>query len=75
MWTVVYVAPNRSRAEVLRQTLAREGLLACLRETGLGHNGAVASPVEILVPEGEAEEAHHILCAILSKGAGQAPDG
>ncbi|MCR4426020.1 MAG: DUF2007 domain-containing protein [Firmicutes bacterium] len=60
MWTVVYIAPNRSEAELVKGLLEGEGLLVMLRPVGVPHLGDAAS-VEVLVPEAEAEEAHDIL--------------
>lgn len=64
MWTVVYIAPNRSSAEMLKEVLTNEGLLVMLRPIGVPHLGDSAA-VEILVPESEAEEAHEILSTAL----------
>ncbi|HHX50083.1 MAG TPA: glutamate decarboxylase [Clostridia bacterium] len=66
MWTVVYIVPNRTMAESLKDALADEGLLVMLRAAGslqLGEAGAV----EILVPESEAEEAHEVISKKLSR--------
>ena len=60
MWTVVYIAPNRSTAEMLKEVLTTEGLLVMLRSAGVPHLGD-SGAVEILVPESEIEEAHEIL--------------
>jgi hypothetical protein len=60
MWTVVYIAPNRTAAEMLKQVLTGEGLLVMLRPIGVPHLGDSGS-VELLVPESEVEEAHEIL--------------
>lgn len=60
MWTVVYIAPNRATAEMLKSYLATEGLLVMLRSVGVPHLGDSGS-VEILVPESEVEEAHEVL--------------
>lgn len=60
MWTVVYIAPNRATAEMLKEILTSEGLLVMLRSTGIPHFGD-GGAVEILVPESEAEEAYEIL--------------
>ncbi len=60
MWTVVYIAPNRTNAEIIKEILSTEGLLVMLRAAGIpqfGDSGAV----EVLVPESEAESAHEIL--------------
>ncbi|NPV27568.1 MAG: glutamate decarboxylase [Firmicutes bacterium] len=64
MWTVVYIAPNRASAEMLKQVLTSEGLLVMLRPIGVPHLGDSAA-VEVLVPESEAEEAHEILSTAL----------
>ncbi|MBO8168968.1 MAG: DUF2007 domain-containing protein [Thermoanaerobacteraceae bacterium] len=60
MWTVVYIAPNASLAEKLREKLAQEGLLVTLRAAGSASISESGS-VEILVPESEAEEASEII--------------
>ena len=60
MWTVVYIAPNRATAEMLKNYLTAEGLLVMLRPVGVPHLGDSGS-VEILVPESEVEEAHEVL--------------
>lgn len=62
MWTVVYIAPNRPVAEMLRDVLEAEGIMASLRPIGVPHMGEAAS-VEILVPESEIEEATEIINA------------
>ncbi|NMB39070.1 MAG: DUF2007 domain-containing protein [Firmicutes bacterium] len=60
MWTVVYIAPNRVVADMIKELLHNEGLLVMLRPIGAPHLGASGS-VEILVPNLEAEEAHDII--------------
>lgn len=60
MWTVVYIAPNKTQAEMLKEVLAQEGVLVMLRPIGLPHLGDAGS-VEILVPESEVDEALEIL--------------
>ncbi|NLN28150.1 MAG: glutamate decarboxylase [Firmicutes bacterium] len=62
MWTVVYIAPNRPVAEMLREILEAEGIMASLRPIGVPHMGEAAN-VEILVPESEIEEAAEIINA------------
>jgi hypothetical protein len=65
LWTVVYIASNRNKAEKLKDALVSEGLLVNLR--GLGNDPDNKSKaVEILVPESEAEEANEIINGILS---------
>ncbi|BBB92722.1 MAG TPA: hypothetical protein PKA28_03165 [Methylomusa anaerophila] len=61
MWTVVYIASNRAQAELLKNVLCNEGVLANTRPAG------VVSTLgdglyEILVLESEADEAHAIIC-------------
>lgn len=65
MWTVVYIAPNRATAEMLKNYLDGEGLLVMLRSVGVPHLGD-SSSVEILVPESEVEEANEILSTAIS---------
>jgi hypothetical protein len=61
MWTVVYIAANRAQAEMLRNLLCNEGVLANLRPAGV--ISALGDGLyEILVLESEADEAHEILC-------------
>lgn len=60
MWTVVYIAPNKTIAEMLKEVLTNEGVLVMLRPIGLPHLGETGS-VEILVPESEVDEAMEIL--------------
>lgn len=60
MWTVIYVARNRTEAEMLKGILSQEGILVMLRAVGVPHLGNSGS-VEILVPSSEAEEANEIL--------------
>jgi len=64
VWTVVYIAPNRPTAEMLKEMLTKEGLLVMLRSVGVPHLGD-SGAVEILVPKGEAEEAHEILAGVV----------
>lgn len=60
MWTVVYIAPNKTSAETYKRILVNEGLLVQLRPIGAPNQNDNGS-VEILVPESEAEEAHEII--------------
>lgn len=62
MWTVVYVAPNRPIAEMLKDLLEGAGILSMLRPLGVPQFGDSAS-VEILVSESEVEEANEIIAA------------
>lgn len=60
MWTVVYIAPNRVIADMLKELLDNEGILTLLRPIGPPHLGVAAS-VEILVPDSEIEEATEVI--------------
>ncbi len=60
MWTVVYIAPNRTMAEQLKSILEMEGVLVMLRPIGAPQLGDSAA-VEIMVPQSEAAEAAEIL--------------
>lgn len=64
MWTVVYIAPNKSIAEALKRVLSDEGLLVMLRIAS-SFSVEELGAFEILVPESEAEEAHEILSGAL----------
>ncbi|MFZ5590418.1 MAG: glutamate decarboxylase [Bacillota bacterium] len=56
MWTVVHIAPNKKEAERMQQYLTNEGFLVKVRPISL-HADGENTPVEILVPEAEVEEA------------------
>jgi len=60
VWTVVYIAPNRPVAEMLREMLEAENIAVMLRPIGVPHMGDAAN-VEILVPQSEREEAADIV--------------
>lgn len=64
MWTVIYIAPNLGRAELLKEILVSEGLMVRLRSAGIPQSGNEGA-VEILVPESETEEAHEILSSVV----------
>lgn len=66
MWTVIYIGPNRSEAERIREILTREGLLCKPRLADLTTVGDTGY-IEILVPEAEAEEALEILQGVLER--------
>ncbi|WP_168198231.1 hypothetical protein [Crassaminicella thermophila] len=53
MWTVVYMAHNQTDADKIKLRLVQEGFLVKLKRQD--------SVYEILVPNGEVEEAHEIL--------------
>lgn len=60
MWTVVYIAPNKTVAERLKMLLATEGFLVKLRMLGFPQINNTCS-VEVLVPESEVDEAMEII--------------
>lgn len=64
MFKVIYIAPNPKVADHLVACLAEEGLMATKRVLqGAGEEGN--GPVEILVPQSEAAEAHEVLSHLL----------
>jgi hypothetical protein len=65
MWTVVYIAPSMNMAQRVKQVLESEGLLVTVRPLEADAEGR--GSVEILVPEGEAEEAHEVLANHLGR--------
>ncbi len=67
MWKVVYIAPNRSVAERLRDILHGEGILATLRPLGGKEIPAFQErgSFEVLVPESELEEATDVLSGVI----------
>ncbi|MBP2650621.1 MAG: hypothetical protein H6Q74_1446 [Firmicutes bacterium] len=60
MWTVVYIAANRSQAEAMKKFLCDEGILANIRSAGFSMQGD--GMYDVMVLESEADEAHTILC-------------
>lgn len=62
MWRSVHTAPNRPIAEMLKGLLEEAGIEIVLRPADVPHMGA-AGAVELLAPEGKAEEAVEILRA------------
>ena len=66
MWTVVYIAPNKSTAELLKKVLENEGILANIKPIGLISDHQEQN-FEVSVLEGEAEEALDILNSALGK--------
>ncbi|VBB08735.1 Hypothetical protein LUCI_4013 [Lucifera butyrica] len=60
MWTVVYIAANRAQAEMLKNVLRTEGVLANTRPVNV--STLADGLYEILVLESEANEAHAVLC-------------
>ncbi|MDI6870922.1 MAG: glutamate decarboxylase [Bacillota bacterium] len=62
MLTVVHIAPNREAAEAAKARLEEEGLLVVVRAVEEVQRGE-RRYYEVLVPQGEAEEALAILNA------------
>jgi hypothetical protein len=61
MWTAIYIASNRAQAEMLKNLLCDEGILANMRPVGV-ISTLGDGMYEILVLESEADEAHAIIC-------------
>lgn len=59
MWTVVYIATSSAAADRLVGVLREEGLMVTMRPIDSSADGK--GSIEILVPDGEAEEAHEVL--------------
>lgn len=66
-WIVVYIAPNRPVAEMLRELLQREGLLATVRSACIPHMGDLGN-FEVLVPSSEAQEASELITQVMGRG-------
>lgn len=60
MWTVIYLAPDKEKAEEIKQHLQEEGFLVMLRSAGTQEVDEL-STVEVLVPETEAQEAQDLI--------------
>lgn len=60
MWTVIYIAKNKKAAERVQELLAQEGMLAKIQPVNKGCDREDGY-FEILVPEGEAEDAQNII--------------
>ena len=60
MWNVVYVANSKENAQHIKSNLEKEGLLVNIRPLSFSSEIESGS-FEVLVPKGEAEEAHEIL--------------
>jgi hypothetical protein len=59
MWVVVYIAPNRRIAAILKQLLEIEGILVKLKETDSTANED--RNVEVMVTQLEIEEANEVI--------------
>ncbi|SHJ44551.1 hypothetical protein SAMN02745975_02113 [Geosporobacter subterraneus DSM 17957] len=57
MWTVVYMAHNQADGEKIKDLLGSEGFLVKIRAIGKEDDRVY----EVLVPNGEVQEAHDVL--------------
>lgn len=64
MWTVVYIAPTEEIARRVKEILEGDGVLVNLRAVDVEEGG---HSTEVMVPEGEAEEAQEILAQNLGR--------
>lgn len=60
MWTVIYIAQNKKMADKIEKLLTEEGMLVKVQSVSKKLQGEDGY-YEVLVPEGEAEEAQNIL--------------
>ena len=60
MWEVVYLAPNRSIAEMLKDLLEKNGIPAMLRSADIPHLGPMGK-VDILTSKEQVEEAKALI--------------
>lgn len=68
MFMVIYIAPNLKVADHILLCLSEEGLMATKRALQ-GASDEGNGPVEIMVPQSEAAEAHEILSHLLCSQA------
>ena len=59
MWVVIHIAANQTQAEMIKNMLISEGILANIRASGAAFLGD--GMYEVTVPESEVEEAEQIL--------------
>ena len=65
MWTVVYIAPTQEIAQKVKRLFEDDGILVHLRRVEMDDAGRAST--EIMVLEGEAEEAQEILTQHLGR--------
>jgi hypothetical protein len=58
MWIVVYIAPNRKVASILKELLELEGILVKLKGLNVMND---AQNVEVMVSDLEIEEANEVI--------------
>lgn len=59
MWMVVYIAPNRKVASLLKELLETEGILVKLKESKFSQKEG--KNIEVMVSEMEVEEANEVI--------------
>ncbi|NLY75338.1 MAG: glutamate decarboxylase [Firmicutes bacterium] len=59
MWMVVYIAPNRKVANILKELLETEGILVKLKESK--YSSKEEKNIEVMVSEMEIEEANEVI--------------
>lgn len=59
MWMVVYIAPNRKVASLLKELLETEGILVKLKESKVSQKDG--KNIEVMVSEMEVEEANEVI--------------
>ena len=60
LWTVLYVAPNQTMANRIKEFMETEGILVRLHPIGLRTVGSYTN-FEVLVTEAEIDEAQEVL--------------
>ena len=60
MWIVIYITQNKETAATVKKLLRDAGLLVKMRSIGLRASEQYGC-YEILLPESEVQEGHHIL--------------
>ncbi len=60
MWNILYIAPNQTVANRIKDFMEAEGILVRLRPIGLRNKGSYTN-FEIQVTEAELEEAQEVL--------------
>jgi len=60
LWTVLYVAPNQTVANRIKDFMETEGILVRLRPIGIRTVGSYTN-YEVLVTEAEIDEAQEVL--------------
>lgn len=64
-WVVVYIAPNRAVAEMIKELLQKEGLMVAIRRLGGSVTGGKPGQCQVMVPSSEAQDASELLMRAL----------